>query len=79
MGIPTLRACHFEASENIVTKFKSQVLHVIRIKYENTGGSGNPPSLIPASCNIGILDHKQATLGKHFEPECNSKYTHSGF
>ena len=24
MGIPTLRTCHFEASENIMTKFKSQ-------------------------------------------------------
>ena len=44
--------------------------------------------LIPTPCNVGILDHKQATLGKHFEPEynlnytraeCDSNYTHSGF
>jgi hypothetical protein len=42
MSIPTLRPCHFEASEDI----------------------------IPALWNIGILLHKQATLGKHFYPEC---------
>ena len=30
----------------------------------------NPPFLIPAICNIGILIHKQATLSKHFEPQC---------
>ena len=70
MGIPTLRACHFEASENIVTKFKLQVLNVIRIKYENAGGSGNPPSLISALWNIGILLHKQATHAKYFDSEC---------
>ena len=29
-------------------KFKSQALHIIRIKYCNAGGSGNSPSLIPA-------------------------------
>ena len=29
-------------------------------------GVAPPPSLIPASCNIGILLHKQATLRKHF-------------
>ena len=31
-----------------------------------------PPFLIPALWNKGILIHKQATLGKHFEPECRS-------
>ena len=72
MGIPNLRTCHFEASENIITKFKSQGLHIIRIKYWKASGSGNPSSLIPALWNIGILLHKQATLGKHFEPECIS-------
>ena len=34
----------FEASEDIMTKFKSQALHVLRIKYSKAGGSGNPPS-----------------------------------
>ena len=29
-----------------------------------------PPPLIPALWNIGILLDKQATLGKHFGPEC---------
>ena len=53
-----------------MTKFKSQALHIIRIKYHNTGGSGNPPSFIPVLCNIGILLHKQVTHAKHFEPEC---------
>ena len=60
MGIPTLKTCYFEASEDIMTKFKSQALHVIRIKYWKAGGSGNPPSHIPALWNIGILLHKQA-------------------
>ena len=55
------KSWHFEASEAIMTKFKSQALHVIRIKYWKAGGTGNPPSLIPALWNIGILLHKQAT------------------
>ena len=29
-----------------------------------------PPSLIPTLWNIGILLYKQATLSKHFCPEC---------
>ena len=28
------------------------------------------PSLIPTLQNIGILLHKKANLGKHFQPEC---------
>ena len=51
---------HFEASEGIITKFKSQGLFTIRIKFWNASGSGFPPSLIPALWNIGILLHKQA-------------------
>ena len=35
-------------------------------------GVANPPSLIPALWNIGILLHKQATHPKHFWPECIS-------
>ena len=66
----SLKCWHFEASEDIMTKFKSQGLHIIRIKYWNASGSGFPPSLIPTLWNIGILLHKQATLGKHFEPKC---------
>ena len=50
----------FEASENIMTKFKSQGLYIIRIKYWNAKGSGSTPSLIPIHWNIGILLHKQA-------------------
>ena len=49
------------ASEVIITKFKSQGLFIIRIKYQNASGSGFPPSIIPALRNIGILLHKQAT------------------
>ena len=45
-----------------MTKFKSQGLHIIRIKYWYASGSGSPPSLIPALWNIGILLHKQAKL-----------------
>ena len=51
MGIPTLRPCYFEAREDTMTKYKLQTLHVIRIKYWKTGGSGNPPSLISALWN----------------------------
>ena len=69
-GIPNLRSWHFEASEDIMTKFRSQGLHIVRIKYWNASGIGSPPSLIPALWNIGILLHKQATQGKHFCPEC---------
>ena len=35
MGIPNLRTCHFEATEDIMTKFKSQGLHIKIIKYGN--------------------------------------------
>ena len=54
MVIPTLKTCYFEASEDIMTKFKSQALHIIRIKYWKASGSGNPPSLIPALRKIAI-------------------------
>ena len=57
---PKFKVLAFEASEDIMTKFKSQGLHIIRIKYWNASGSGSPPSLIPALWNIGILLHKQA-------------------
>ena len=66
----SLKSCNFEGSKDIMTKFKSQALHIIKIKYWNAGRSGNPPSSIPALWNIGILLHKQALLGKHYEPEC---------
>ena len=69
-GIPTLKSWHFEASEDIITKFKSQDLYIIRIKYWNASWSGFPPSIIPALQNIGILLHKQATWIKHFCPDC---------
>ena len=48
-----------EASKDIMTKFKSQGLHNIIIKYQNTSGSGSTSSFIPAHWNIGILLHKQ--------------------
>jgi hypothetical protein len=54
-GITNLRTCHFEASEDIMTKLESQALYIIKIKYCNAGGSGNPSFLIPALWNIGIL------------------------
>ena len=67
-----LKCWHFEASEDIMTKFKSRCLHIIRIKYWIANASGSPPSFIPAPWNIGILLNKQATLGKHFWPKCKS-------
>ena len=54
----SLKSWHFEASEDIMTKFKSQALHIIRIKYWKSSGSGNPPSLIPALWKIAILGLK---------------------
>ena len=62
-----LKSWHFEASEDIITKFKSQGLYTIKIKYWNASGSGFPPSLIPALRNIGILHHKKAKLPKHLQ------------
>ena len=32
-GISTLWTCHFEASKDIMTKLKTQSLHILRIKY----------------------------------------------
>ena len=63
--ISTLKSWHFEASEDIITKFKSQGLYTIKIKYSNASGGGFLPSLIPALQNIGILHHKTAKLRKH--------------
>ena len=42
-----LKSWHFEASEHIMTKFKSQGLHIIRIKYWNASGSGPLPHSRP--------------------------------
>ena len=72
----SLQSWHFKSSEDIMTKFKSQALHIIRIKCCNDGGSGNPPSLIYALWRIGILLHKQATHAKHFERECSTWRLH---
>ena len=58
-----------------MTKFKLQARRTTKIKYWKASGSSNPPSLIHALWNIGILIHKQATRAKHFGPECTySKY-----
>ena len=65
--ISTLKSWHFEASEDIITKFKSQDLYTIKIKYWKASGRGFPPSLIPALQNIGILHHKKAKLPKHLQ------------
>ena len=54
----SLKCWHFEASEDIMTKFKSEGLHIIKIKYWKVSGSGNPPSLIHALQKIAILGLK---------------------
>ena len=71
----SLKSWHFETSEDIMMKFKSQALYIKRNKYCNAGWSGNPPFLISALWNIGILLHKQATSNKHFHGECITKVT----
>ena len=49
MGIPNLRTCHLEAREDIMTKFKSQALHIKRIKYRKASGMATlPPSYLPS-------------------------------
>ena len=58
MKLKTLKSWHFEASKDIMTEFKSQTFHIIRIKYGNASGSGNPPSLIPVLRKIAILGLK---------------------
>ena len=70
---------------DIITKFKSQGLYIIRIKYRNTSGSGSGPllgpllpSLILVLWNICILLHKQATLGKHSVPSIYSAHNSRG-
>ena len=50
----------FKANKDIMTKFKSQAVHIIKIIYWKASGSGNPPSLIPALQKIAILGLKMA-------------------
>ena len=57
-------------------KFKSQALHVIRIRYWKAGGSGNLPSFISTNWNIGNLLYKQATRTKHFDGQCKTSLIH---
>ena len=67
MKLKTSKSWHFEVSEDIMI-FRSQGLHIIRIKYWNASGCGSPTSLIPAHCsNIGILHYKQAKLRKYMQ------------
>ena len=74
----TLKSWYFEASEDIITKFKSQGLYTIKIKYWNASGSGFPPSLIPALRNIGILHYKKAKLRKHLQHSVRTRRIHTG-
>ena len=67
MKLKTSKVQNEEASEGIITKFKSQGVYIIRIKCWNASGSGPPPSLIPTLWNIGILHYKQAKLPKHLQ------------
>ena len=70
----SLKCWHFEASEDIMIKFKSQGLYIIRIKYWNASGSGPLPSLIPTLWNICILHYKQAKLPKDMQHSVHVKY-----
>ena len=63
----TLKSWHFEASEDIITKFKLQGLYTIKMKHWNAIGSGFPPFLNPTLWNIGILLYKQAKLPKYLQ------------
>ena len=67
MKLKTSKSLHFEASKDIITKFKSQGLYTIKIRYWSASGSGFPPTLIPALRKIGLLHHKKAKLPKHLQ------------
>ena len=55
-----------------MTKFKSQALYIIRIKYWKASGIGNPPFLIPTFQKIATYVLKMKfyvlmhTTAKHF-------------
>ena len=66
LKVSKFQCWHFEVSEDIITKFKSQGVYIIRIKYRNASVSGFPPSF-PPSENIDILHYKQAKLPKHLQ------------
>ena len=51
MVIPTSKTCYFETS---ITKFKSQALNVIKIKYWKVSGSSNPPALLRKIAFLGL-------------------------
>jgi hypothetical protein len=69
-----------QASEDIMTKFKSQALHIIRNKYWKASGSDNPPSLIPALQKIAILGLKSAKRPNIFWGSvCSKCHDHSLF
>ena len=72
LKISKIKAWHFEDYEDI--NFKSQALHIIRIKYWKAAGSDNPSFLIPALWNIGILLPKQANRTKHFDNQWTPLY-----
>ena len=83
-GISTLKCWHFEAREDVMTKFRSQGLHIKRIKYGNASGSGFPPYLNPTLWNIDILHYKQAKLPRHLQHSvctlcCKSKRSFACF
>ena len=69
MVIPNLKTCYFEASEDVITKFKLQALHIIRIKYWKASWSGNPPSLPPS------LPHSYPPENCHFRSKSEIFYT----
>ena len=54
MVIPTLKTCYFEASEDIMTIFKSQALHTIRMKLKSQWEwqPSLPHSCPPENCHF---------------------------
>ena len=61
-GHSNFKTWYFEAREDIITKFKSQALDIIRIKYWKACVSGNPPFLLTALRKIAILGLKMIFL-----------------
>ena len=57
MDIPNVRTCHFEASEDIMTKFKSQGLHIIRINMRLEQGTADDALTIRSDV-VSIVDSK---------------------
>ena len=74
LKLKTLKSWHFEASEDVMTKFKSQALHIIQNQILKCWWEWQPSLLHFILWKIDILFQKQATQTKHFDGESTKNY-----